>query len=81
MGKWFKSPAQYAQVQYSISPFRAKLFDPIGYSFTKNFRRFSSNVFYIGIPIAIGYSIYAWGLKTNEFMHSKEGAYLKEEHS
>ncbi|PWN98414.1 putative ubiquinol-cytochrome c reductase complex 11 kDa protein [Tilletiopsis washingtonensis] len=83
MGWWgaMGGPKQKGIVQYSISPFQQ---NPMagalkGYLFF-GYKRIMAQVPYFAVPFGIGYAIYSWGVKKNEWYNSKEGHRLTAEH-
>ncbi|KAF9436439.1 hypothetical protein BGZ76_003970 [Entomortierella beljakovae] len=76
MGNWghLGAPKQRGIAVYSLSPYEQRAFAGAAHQAIFNtFRRFSGQVFYIGVPIALGYSIFSWGKENHAFRLSKAG--------
>ncbi|EIM87271.1 uncharacterized protein STEHIDRAFT_130709 [Stereum hirsutum FP-91666 SS1] len=66
---------------YTVSPFRQRAASHMfsGYLFN-GYRRLSKQFIFWSIPVAVGYSTYAWAKKTDAWMSSKEGHLALAEH-
>jgi ubiquinol-cytochrome c reductase subunit 8 len=70
MGWWghLGAAKQRGIVTYSLSPYEQRAFAGAFHQAIFNtFRRVSGQIFYIGVPVALGYSVYTWG-KNNHGM-------------
>lgn len=76
MGWWgnMGGPKQRGITIYSVSPFAQKpLAGTMHAAVFNTARRVRSQLFYIGLPVTVGYAIYAWARQKNEWYNSKEG--------
>ncbi|KAG4306555.1 hypothetical protein PORY_000543, partial [Pneumocystis oryctolagi] len=76
MGWWgnMGGPVQKGIITYSLSPRAQNPFAGAFHSaFFNTYRRCRQQILYFGVPLAMGYSIYVWANKRNEYLYSKEG--------
>ncbi|KAG5519264.1 hypothetical protein PMAC_001889 [Pneumocystis sp. 'macacae'] len=76
MGWWgnMGGPVQKGIITYSLSP-RAQnpLAGALHSAIFNTYRRCSQQILYFGVPLIVGYTIYVWAIKRNEFLYSKAG--------
>ncbi|KAF9583367.1 hypothetical protein BGW38_009665 [Lunasporangiospora selenospora] len=76
MGWWghLGLPKQRGIVVYTLSPYEQRAFaGALHQAVFNTFRRFTGQIFYIGVPAAAAYSVFTWGKKNHEYRLSKEG--------
>ncbi|KAF9523786.1 cytochrome b-c1 complex subunit 8 [Crepidotus variabilis] len=60
--------------QYTISSFQTKAAPHWVRSYLFNgYRRLSGELLFFGVPMVLGYSVYAWAKSYDEFQNSKAG--------
>ncbi|CAA7266223.1 unnamed protein product [Cyclocybe aegerita] len=68
------SGRQRGIVEYTISPWQTKAAPHWIRSYLFNgYRRISGELFFFGIPIAVGYGVYTWAKNYDEYQNSKAG--------
>ncbi|CAJ0754885.1 5348_t:CDS:2 [Entrophospora sp. SA101] len=68
----FGGPKQKGIVTYSLSPYQQRPFANVFKEGVFNvYRRTKAQIFYVGVPISIGYLIYDYHKKRHEYLYSK----------
>ncbi|CAG8559353.1 4500_t:CDS:2 [Ambispora leptoticha] len=67
-------PVQRGVVTYSLSPYEQRAFaGALKHGVFNTYRRFMSQLPYIGIPGLFAYGIYRWGTERYKYLQSKAG--------
>ncbi|KAF9364291.1 ubiquinol--cytochrome-c reductase subunit 8 [Mortierella sp. NVP85] len=76
MGWWghLGAPKQRGIAIYSLSPFEQRAFaGALHQAVFNTFRRVTGQIFYIGVPVGIAYSVFTWGKENHHWRLTKAG--------
>ncbi|EDR10376.1 uncharacterized protein LACBIDRAFT_293619 [Laccaria bicolor S238N-H82] len=60
--------------QYTLSPYQVKAAPHwLRHYLFNGYRRLSGELFFFGVPFVLGYSVYAWAKRVDEYQNSKAG--------